>query len=218
MVSTVPSAAGTNVVVFDFDGTLVDSMSAFADIAARVMPRRLPVDAATARRLYLETSGLPFFQQLETLFPGDPAIAATAEEFEQAKAEGYFDEPLYEDAAETLAHLRERGVRVAVSSNNFQELVDRFVERAGIFFDLVLGFREGFAKGEAHFAHIEESFGIPREQIIFVGDSLKDGERARASGVAFIGKEGIFTRKQFRKQFPDAPVITTLSELKQMFP
>lgn len=205
------------VVVFDFDGTLVDSMSAFADIAARVMPRRHPVDAATARRLYLETSGLPFFQQLETLFPGDPANRATAEEFERAKIERYFDEPLCDGAAETVAHLRERGVKVAVSSNNFQGQVDRFVGQTGIAFDLVLGFRQGFAKGADHFRHIEETLGVPREAITFVGDSLKDGERARDCGVRFIGKTGIFTREQFSAKFPEARVISTLAELKEMF-
>ena len=200
--------------VFDFDGTIVDSMSAFADIAAHVMPRRLPIDAATARRRYLETSGIPFFQQLELLFPNHAANAATAEEFEATKLAGYFDEPLFDDAAETIRHLRERGVKVAVSSNNFQELVDRFVEKAGIAFDLVCGFREGFAKGEDHFAYIERRFGLPRGQIAFVGDSLKDGDRAAASGVAFIGKTGIFTRGQFAERFPEARVIERLSELK----
>ena len=124
------------------------------------------------------------------------------------------DSPLFDDAAETIRHLRERGIKVAVSSNNFQELVDRFVDKAGIAFDLVCGFREGFAKGEDHFAYIERRFGLPRGQIAFVGDSLKDGDRAAASGVAFIGKTGIFTRGQFAERFPEARVIERLSELK----
>lgn len=203
-----------NALVFDFDGTIVDSMSAFADIAAQVMPRRLPIDAATARQRYLETSGIPFFQQLELLFPNHAANAATAKEFEETKLAGYFDEPLFDDAAETIRHLREHGIRVAVSSNNFQELVDRFVARAGIAFDLVCGFRDGFAKGEEHFAHIEQRFGVDRGRIAFVGDSLKDGERAAASGIAFIGKTGIFTREQFAEHFPGAQVIAHLAELK----
>jgi phosphoglycolate phosphatase-like HAD superfamily hydrolase len=204
-------------VVFDFDGTLVDSMSAFADIAAQVMPRRLPIDAATARRLYLETSGLPFFRQLEALFPGDPHNAATAAEFEQAKLEGYFREPLFPDAAATVARLREQGLKAVVSSNNFQHLVDQYIERTKIDFDLVLGFREGFNKGAPHFCHIERRLEVPRSRITFVGDSLKDGERARDCGIAFIGKEGTFTREQFRAAFPDVRVIAALTELVTMF-
>jgi len=202
------------VVVFDFDGTIVNSMDAFADIAAEVMPRRLPIGADEARQKYLETSGIPFFEQLELLFPGDPANKETAEEFELAKLEGYFDEPIFEDAVETVQHLRERGIKVVVSSNNFQHLVDRFVGETDIEFDMILGYKDGFSKGADHFAHIEKAFGVDRNAITFVGDSLKDGERANNYGISFIGKEGIFTREEFRQKFPDAKVIANLAELK----
>lgn len=204
-------------VIFDFDGTLVDSMEAFADIAAEAMSRHLKIDAATGRRRYLETSGIPFFQQLELIAPGNPNNATASEEFERRKIENYFDEPLYHDTAKTLRHLRAQGIKVVVSSNNFQHLVDQFVERKGIAFDLVLGFQEGFDKGEAHFRQVERTLGIPREQMTFVGDSLKDGERARASGVPFIGKEGTFSRQEFRAEFPKARVIRNLGELMELF-
>lgn len=204
-------------VVFDFDGTIVDSMNAFADIAADVMPRRLNIDTKTARRLYLETSGIPFFQQLEVLFPGDPNNGWVAEEFEKIKKEGYLREPLFEDAPTTVSALREKGIKTIVSSNNFQNLVDEFVGTADIEFDLVLGFREGFAKGADHFSHIEQRLNVPRERMTFVGDSLKDGERAGSYGIEFIAKEGFFTREQFTKKFPDCTVISNLSELKEIF-
>ncbi len=204
-------------VIFDFDGTIVDSMSTFADIAAEVMPRRLAIDSKAARRKYLETSGIPFFQQLEVLFPGHPANKETAEEFEKLKLEGYLDEPLFEDAADTLKHLKKSGIKVAVSSNNFQHLVDLFVENKGVEFDAVLGFKDGFEKGADHFNFIEKEFRIPRTKMTFVGDSLKDGERATGFGIQFIAKEGFFTREQFAEQFPKARVISTLSELKEIF-
>jgi phosphoglycolate phosphatase-like HAD superfamily hydrolase len=204
-------------VIFDFDGTIVDSMSTFADIAAKVMPKRLRIDSETARRSYLETSGIPFFQQLEILFPGDPANKATAEEFEKIKREGYFDEPLFEDAPDTVLHLRNLGIKVAVSSNNFQHLVDEFVENRGLKFDAVLGFRKGFDKGAPHFGFIENEFQIPREKMTFVGDSLKDGERAKGFGIKFIAKEGFFTREKFTQNFPKIRVISNLSELKNIF-
>jgi len=203
--------------VFDFDGTIVDSMNAFADIAAQVMPKRHEIDSPTARRRYLETSGIPFFQQLEVLFPGDPANAKTAEEFERLKLEGYFDEPLFPDARETVSALRGMGINVAVSSNNFQHLVDTFVRSKEIPFDIVLGFSEGFAKGADHFRHIEEELGIARRAITFVGDSIKDGERAKGYGVEFIAKEGIFSREEFQREFPGVKVISKLSELTELF-
>ena len=208
---------GKKVVIFDFDGTIVDSMDAFADIAADVMPRHFPIDPVTAKRRYLETSGLPFFQQLEVIFPKHPANAKAADEFEKKKLENYFEKPVYGDAAHTLKHLREKGIKVAVSSNNFQELVDKFVGQTGIVFDMVLGFKPDFAKGKDHFEHILRETGLKAEEMIFVGDSIKDGERARDFGIDFIGKEGIFSRNEFKRHFPDAKVISTLAELKKLF-
>lgn len=208
---------GKKVLVFDFDGTIVNSMEAFADVAAEVMPKYFPIDRETARRRYLETSGLPFFQQLEVIFPGNPSNKRAAEEFEKKKLENYFEKPLYEDAAETLRHLREKGIKVVVSSNNFQELVDRFVEQTGIAFDMVLGFRPNFAKGADHFAHIMREMNCKHDEVAFVGDSLKDGERACDFGIDFIGKKGIFSESEFKRNFPDTEVISTLADLKKLF-
>ncbi len=200
-------------ILFDFDGTLVDSMETFADIAAEVMPRHLPIERARAREQYRATSGLPFFQQLELLFPGNAANAAAAEDFEREKLVGYYERPLFADAVDTLATLRERGIAVGVSSNNFQELVDRFVARAGLPLDFVLGFRPGFAKGAAHFAHIVETLGCARDALLFVGVSLHDGEKAGDAGIDFVGRTGTFTRADFAEHFPETPVIATLAEL-----
>ena len=207
----------TKVVVFDFDGTLVNSMEAFADIAARVMPKYLPIDSKTARKSYLETSGIPFLEQLEVIFPKNPANEKTAEEFERIKLESYYEEPLFDDAKETIEHLKKTGAKVVVSSNNFQELVDKFVGQTGINFDMVLGFKENFAKGSDHFAHIERTLGVNKTDITFVGDSIKDGERAGSYGVSFIAKEGTFNKKEFGQSFPKAKVIQNLSDLKKIF-
>ncbi len=203
-------------VVFDFDGTLVNSMEAFADIAARVMPRYFDITPARARRCYLETSGLPFFQQLETLFPNHPNNKRAAEDFETIKKQSYFERPVFSDVAATIDDLRKRNVKVAVSSNNFQELVDQYIGRTGMRFDVVMGYRDNFAKGEDHFRHIEQHYGIARDEMTFVGDSLKDGDRAAASGVSFVAKEGIFSKEEFRKRFPDVAVVKTLTDLKNV--
>ena len=47
-----------DVVMFDLDGTLIDTMGDFADIAADEMARAHGYDFAHARRRYLETSDL----------------------------------------------------------------------------------------------------------------------------------------------------------------
>ncbi len=205
------------VIVMDFDGTLVDTMGGFADVAGDVLHRWFGTDPVLARRRYLETSGIPFRQQVEVLHSGDARNDAAAEEFESRKLAGFFAETFPRDAVAAVGALQARGFKVVVSSNNFQELVDEFCARHdGVSFDVVLGAREGFYKGRDHFRVVEERFAVTPGEMLFVGDSLKDGERALACGVAFVGKVGTFTRDEFEARFPGVRTIERLSDLVEL--
>ena len=133
--------------LFDFDGTLVDTMGGFADIAGRVIHEYHPeLSVEEARKRYIDTSGVPFFQQLEIIFPGGIDNTKMAEIFEETKKTGFFSQGFQEDVIHTINELRSRGMITGVSSNNFQELIDSFVEREALNFDVVLGFRQGFER------------------------------------------------------------------------
>ncbi len=208
------SSPKKKVVVFDFDGTIVDSMDSFADIAADVMPNHYPVSRETARKMYLETSGIPFFEQLEQLFPDNKANAIAANEFEERKKLDYAAKRPFEDVKSAIEVLKNSGVKTVVSSNNFQDLVDMLAKRIDLEFDMVLGFKPGFAKGNDHFRHIEKTFGVDKDEMIFVGDSIKDAERAKNFGIDFVGRTGIFTETDFTESFPGARVVADFGALK----
>ena len=204
------------VVVFDFDGTIVDSMDSFADIAAEVMPSQYGIDKETARRMYLETSGIPFFEQLEQLFPNHRSNEAVAKNFEDKKKLDYITKKPFEDAKAAIDSLNNLGLKTVVSSNNFQDLVDLLAGSLDIDFDMVLGFKPGFAKGNEHFKHIKNAFGVKRDEMLFVGDSIKDGERAEGFGIDFVGREGIFSEEDFLAKFPEADVISDLGQIRKI--
>lgn len=206
--------AKTKAFLFDFDGTLVDTMSGFADIAAEVISRFHPeISYAKARRRYLETSGNPFFQQLEIIVPGDPTNTEKARIFEETKIEGFFRSRFTDDVRYTINTLREDGHIVGVASNNFQELIDRFVRDEKLEFDIVLGFRTGFEKGKAHFDYVREKFSLEKSDITFVGDSLKDAEKAFTYGIGFVGICGTFKRDDFLRYRGDIVTIESIKEL-----
>jgi phosphoglycolate phosphatase len=188
-------------VMFDLDGTLIDTMGGFADLAASVMHARHGLDAVTGRRLYLETSGIPFRQQLEAIHPGHAENQAASDEFEARKRAVCDGAQMTVETVDGLAMLRRAGCKVIVSSNSAQHFVDEFAEREEFEFDLVLGFdaAQGLAKGAPHVELTCRRFGLSRDEIVFCGDSLKDGELARACELAFVARLGTFTAQEVQR-------------------
>lgn len=204
-------------VLFDLDGTLIDTMQTFADVAADVMVEVHGAHRATVRAAYLETSGIPFFRQLELIMPGDPRNREAAAAFERRKVRAIADVTPSEITLVALRRLRQRGIRIGVCSNNFQDQVDRFVDDCPAPFELALGFGPGLAKGGPHFDRACSEFNCSREDLVFVGDSLADAEIARAEGVRFVGRLGTFDASAFYAASPASPVVQEIDELLALF-
>ena len=69
-------------------------------------------------------------------------------------------------------------------------------------FDLVLGFGGGMAKGKPHLDATSRAFGVDWQEMLFVGDSLHDGEIAEREGVPFVGVATTFSAERFMLRFP----------------
>ncbi|RMF62325.1 MAG: HAD family hydrolase [Calditrichaeota bacterium] len=202
-------------IVFDLDGTLIDTMGSFADTAGQLIREHYGWTFEAGRKGYLETSGIPFFQQLEVLFPRDERNGRVAELFEKMKIENFLAERVSTKTLETLHALRDLEIRTAISSNNFHDLVKEFVHRENVPVDLALGFKPDFAKGIQHFDHLRRYFNIPFKEMVFVGDSLSDARKAKQVGIRFVAKLGTFTEADFRQNVNTVffPVIWEIYEL-----
>ena len=160
-----------------------------------------------ARELYLATCGLPFIKQLEEIFPGDPRNAVASDLFEARK-------PARCNAIRMPAETRRALERMRARGRAHRRLVEqRHRERRGVRahrrlpFDLVLGFGGGLAKGRPHLDEASRVFGVGRQEMLFVGDSLHDGEIAEREGVPFVGIAGTFSPERFALRFPHVPVV-----------
>ncbi len=206
------------VVLFDLDGTLIETMDSFADIAARLIESNFGISFNAARRKYITTSGIPFKDQLELMFPKNEKNFDVQKEFEEQKQDAFFSTKPSADVIKTIHDLQNLGIKTVVSSNNYSDLVLRYFDEFDTFkFDLILGYKDGFAKGKDHLLYVQEAFDIHEEEMIFVGDSLHDGAVAKELGIPFIGKIGTRTEKEFLERFPDIVCVKNLSEITLLF-
>jgi phosphoglycolate phosphatase-like HAD superfamily hydrolase len=205
------------VLLCDLDGTLIDTMPILADLASVVLTETYGMPKSLARELYLATCGLPFCQQLEAICPGDARNAGASDRFEAAKPALCRSARMPVDTRRALITLQGRGVKVAVSSNNGTDNVDAFAASAGFAFDLVLGFGDGLAKGAPHISRAEATFRASRQEMVFVGDSLHDGEIAATENIPFVGIAGTFSRERFALRFPGLPIVQRFSEVVDLF-
>jgi phosphoglycolate phosphatase-like HAD superfamily hydrolase len=204
------------VIMFDLDGTLVDTMFAFADLAAELMATHHGDEPADARARYLATSGVPFHQQLEIIHPGHPANGLVSSTFERRKRAITRAARMDEATRAALAELRALGLKIVLSSNTGQEFVDEFTADEPFAFDLALGFDDttAMAKGRPHVERTLAALDVTADDIWFVGDSLKDGELARANGLAFfVGRVGTFSAADFAARAPGSHTIELIEEL-----
>ena len=180
--------------VFDFDSTLMDGET--IDFLAAAKGVGNEVSEITAKAMVGE---LDFFESLTrrvSLLKG----------LELAKVDKICSNlPLMPGAAELIAHLKSKGVKVVVFSGGFHEGTDRAQEKLkfdasfanilhhkdGVLTGLVGGeMMFGFSKG-AMLANLQKILGISKEQTMSVGDGANDLSMFEHSNlkIAFCAKQ-----------------------------
>jgi 1L-myo-inositol 1-phosphate cytidylyltransferase / CDP-L-myo-inositol myo-inositolphosphotransferase len=203
-------------VVFDFDGTLADSMGALSEAAVGLLREAYGMSTEVAYDAYRNTTGMDFATQLEEIAPGNPRNPELARRFEAVKADLLRSSGPFADALAVLADLNRLGIGVSVCSSTRQELVTRFCARTGIS-DLaegVHGLTDDRTKRD-QLEQIMRATGLPPRQLLFVGDSLYDARIARRLGIGFIGVARLFTPDEFASV--GVPSVVQLSELSPLF-
>jgi phosphoglycolate phosphatase-like HAD superfamily hydrolase len=222
----IPALAKKHVFVFDWDGTLFDSMGAKTGSFAAVMSDWLAAKGAllpkeqVARR-YRLYSGEPrraIFQKIAR-DAGTQASEADCETMSAAlfarNRTALEDAQLFDDALPCLDALLSGDKAVCLSSSVPQAELSHFVERKlpdriRARLTTVLGSQPALAKGPGHLDAIRAATGAAAAEMLVIGDDVADGELSREAGIesVLVDRDGHLP--------PHTPRISSLNEITEL--
>lgn len=178
-------------VLFDFDGTLVDTVRDIARHANDTL-RSYGHPEASVEDVKLAI-GLGVHELFRTLAPALAEDAAVWESAVQAFRAAYRKEPVIDSAmfpsVEEVLKGPLRPVKKAVVTNKPQDVTLQIMDKLGMrgHFLEVIGMHAGYpAKPDpASTRHLMDRFAAPAERTVYVGDSLVDADTSRAAGIDF---------------------------------
>lgn len=179
-------------VIFDLDGTLIDSVPDIHATANRVMGELGFAPLARAEVQAFVGKGLPnLVARLLERHGQDPSgalHAPTMTRFEAEYLTAHSMTTLYPGVLTALSQLAARGAALGVCTNKPLAPARAVMDRLGLlaFFSVILG-GDSLAVRKPHPDHLHATArALGRSRIIFVGDSEVDAETAHAAGVPFL--------------------------------
>lgn len=178
-------------ILFDFDGTLIDSAPA---ILASFREAFAQTGIAPARSIDDSVIGPPLNETLQLLAgSSDPGLIARLTEAFKASydSEGYKATAAYAGVGELLAELAGAGLTLSIATNKRLHPTRLILDHLGwashfahvYALDL---FSPRLPDKAAMIARLLADQAIPKEQAIYIGDRSEDGESADANDLPFI--------------------------------
>lgn len=210
----------TELVIFDLDGTLLNTIGDLAAACNAVLARRgLPQHTYEE---YCRFVGNGIMRLVERALPEElrtpENVALVRADFVSRYTEyiDTFTKP-YDGIPELLAELTRRGVAIAVASNKFQAGTEKLIRLffPEIPFVAVLGQRPDvpLKPDPAVVKEILACTGVPCEKVLYVGDSGVDMETAAAAGVRSAGVTWGFREREELVQAGAQYLVDTPAEI-----
>ena len=181
-------------VIFDLDGTLLDTIDDIADSMNYVLAGHgLPQHSVAEYKLFVGDGAVNLVKRsvAGAGLAGDEISPLVAEYNSEYSARQADKTKPYVGIPELLEALVAIGVHVAVLSNKPQEatlgvMAHYFPE---VTFGAIIGQREGFPikPDPAGALEILEILHLPREEVLYIGDTATDMQTATAAGIKAVG-------------------------------
>ncbi len=205
-------------VLFDLDGTLIDSIGLLLACVRHAFEGRTP---APTDDEWIATLGTPLRAQLSAYIDNDEEIEAVTDRYRTFQRAQHDSLTLsYPGVQETLRELERRGNPMGVVTSKSNEMMDRGLQWLGVL--EMMGTRIGVNSCELHKPDpfpvrlaLQELEYEPHEAL-FVGDSPHDINAGNAAGVISVAALwGPFTREQLEPHNP-AEFLESITDLPSL--
>lgn len=179
--------------IFDFDGTLLDTLDDLADSMNEVLADLdMPVQPVASYRYFVGDGMLNLARRAAPPDTDEATLRRMVDLMEKAYAGNWSRKTKpYDGISDLLRALQEKDLKMAILSNKpdpFTKLMARHYFGDGLF-DIALGAREDVPRKPDPAAALEIAgrFGIPVEDFLYFGDTNTDMKTGRAAGMFTIG-------------------------------
>jgi pyrophosphatase PpaX len=194
-------------VLFDLDGTLIDSIDLIVNSALYAFEKC--GHPAPAAEEWLADLGLPLQAMFSRFITDESRMADLVAGYREYQLENHdrLVRP-YDEVSATLEALHARGLALAVVTSKVERLARRGLAHVGLdgFFDVVVGL-ESCTRHKPDPEPVQvalDRLGVRPEDAAFVGDSPHDMAAGRAAGVTTVAALwGPFSRAQLASSEPD---------------
>lgn len=212
-------------IVFDWDGTLIDSMNIKVNNAAVIFAQKYSLNPDLVAQSYRRYSGVSrreLFNLIAREHLGrdlrNIEYQAISSQFSKKNCEILENKQFFSSKnKEVLAQLHKMDLLLFISSSCLREEIERLAGFYGIdcYFSEILGSYDKFKKGIAHLSYIKQKYGLKSREIMVVGDEKADIRLAGRVGVVCVGLISKQFSDDLAQQFPDC-IISDLRQLPEV--
>jgi len=202
-------------ILFDFDGTLVDTNPLILRTLRETFAALLPDQVMTEQEI-LDCIGPTLDETGRKYFPDNPDSFIT--HYRKLNL-AYHDDmiEIYPGVIEMLEELQHRGLRLAIVSSKKRDVVLRGLQLMNLehYFDFILGGDE-VTNPKPHHEPIEvalEALGLQPEEAMMVGDNSHDIHSAQNAGVISVGVGWALKGAAYLATFNPTHLIATPCQL-----
>lgn len=208
------------VIIWDFNGTLLDDMQVCIDCMNTMLKERdLPLLDMDRYREVFNFPVRDYYLSLGFDFQEEP-FEIPAHRFIDLYREALHLAPLQPDAVNILEYFRQLGIKQIILSAMEQDFLVETLKLKGIFgyFDQVAGIKNHLGEGKLDLAKdLIKSLGKEPGKICLVGDTVHDYEVATGSGIPCIlvaqGHQSVERLSNL-----DCLILKDLNDLKNVIP